>query len=65
MQTEQKDSYKQIVKATSIFGGVQVIQILITIIRTKFVAILLGPAGMGINGLLGSTLNLVTGFTSF
>lgn len=65
MEAEQKDSYKQIVKATSIFGGVQVFQILISIIRSKFVAVLLGPAGMGIYGLLTSTISLVTGFTNF
>lgn len=65
MQVEHKDSYKQIVKATSIFGGVQVIQILISIIRSKFVAVLLGPLGMGINGLLSSTIGLIAGITNF
>jgi Na+-driven multidrug efflux pump len=48
--TEQQSSYRQIFKATSIFGGVQVIQIAIGIVRTKFVAVLLGTAGVGIMG---------------
>lgn len=52
-------------KATSIFGGVQVFQILIGIIRSKFVAVLLGPVGMGISGLLTSTVGFVATLTTF
>ena len=52
-------------KATSLFGGVQVFNIIISIIRSKFVAILLGPAGMGIVGLLTSTLGLISSLTNF
>ncbi len=62
--SEQR-SYRQIMKATSIFGGVQVIQILVQIVRSKALAILLGPAGMGINSLLSSTLGLVQSLTNF
>ena len=62
--SEQR-SYRQIMKATSIFGGVQVIQILVQIIRSKAVAVLLGPAGMGINSLLTSTLGLMQSLTNF
>lgn len=60
-----QSSYKQILKATSLFGGVQVFNILITIIRTKFVAILLGPAGMGITGLLNITITFIGKLTNF
>lgn len=63
--TEEKSSYRQIMKATSLFGGVQVFQIIISVIRSKFVAILLGPAGMGISGLLTSTTGLVASLTEF
>lgn len=63
--TEQKNSYRQIMKATSLFGGVQFFQILISVVRSKFVAILLGPAGMGVVGLLTSTAGLVGGLTNF
>lgn len=63
--TETKTSYRQIMKATSLFGGVQVFQILISVIRSKFVAVLLGPSGMGIVGLLTTTTGLVTGLTNF
>ncbi|MGV3697901.1 oligosaccharide flippase family protein [Flavobacterium sp.] len=62
--TDTKSSYRSIMKATSIFGGVQVFNILITLIRGKAVAILIGTAGMGLNGLLLSGLNLIKTITS-
>lgn len=62
--SQTKSSYASIMKATSIFGGVQVFNILITLIRGKTVAVLLGTAGMGLNGLLLSALKLVSTFTS-
>lgn len=62
---DHKNSYRQIVKATSLFGGVQFFQIIISVIRSKFVAVLLGPAGMGIVGLFTSTTGLVAGLTNF
>ena len=62
---KHQSSYRQIMKATSLFGGVQVFQIVISIVRSKFVALLLGPAGMGIVGLLTSTTGLVAGLTNF
>ncbi|MEI7983102.1 MAG: O-antigen translocase [Bacteroidota bacterium] len=65
MEEQQKYSYRQIMKATSIFGGVQVFNIIISIIRSKFIAILLGPTGMGIAGLLNSTTSLIGGLTNF
>ncbi len=52
-------------KATSIFGGVQVFNIAIAIIRSKAIAVLLGPAGMGVVGLLTSTTGLISSFTNF
>lgn len=63
--SEQQSSYRQIMKATSIFGGVQVFQIIIGIIRSKFIAVLLGPLGMGISGLLTSTIGFVAALTNF
>ncbi|OOG69874.1 oligosaccharide flippase family protein [Flavobacterium sp. A45] len=61
--TESKSSYLQIVKATSIFGGMQFLNIIISIVRTKLIAIFIGPAGMGIVSLLNSALNMVSGIT--
>ena len=61
---DDKNSYKESLKATSLFGGVQVYNILIGIIRSKFVAVLLGPVGMGINGLLISATDLIISLTN-
>lgn len=58
-----KTSYQQILKTTSLFGGVQFFTILISIIRTKLIAVFIGPAGMGIIALLNSTLGLVIGIS--
>lgn len=60
---ENQNQYRQILKATSLFGGVQVLSVLISIIRSKIAAIFIGPAGLGIIGILNSTLNLIIGFT--
>ena len=62
---EEKSSYRSILKATSIFGGVQVFNIAIAIVRSKAIAILLGPAGMGIASLLTSTTGLISSLTNF
>lgn len=63
--TEEQSSYRQIMKATSLFGGVQVFQIIIQVIRSKFIAVLLGPSGLGIMGLLTSTIELIGRLTNF
>jgi O-antigen/teichoic acid export membrane protein len=60
-----KGSYRQIIKATSLFGGVQIFNVIIAIIRSKLIAILLGPVGMGIAGLLNSTVGLISSVTNF
>jgi len=62
---EDRSSYRQIMKATSLFGGVQVFNIIIAIIRSKVIAVLLGPTGMGIAGLLTSTTGIIAAFTNF
>lgn len=48
--TEQ-NSYRTILRASSIIGGAQVINIVSGLIRMKAVAVLLGPAGVGLVGL--------------
>jgi O-antigen/teichoic acid export membrane protein len=62
--TTKATNYKSIFKATSIFGGVQVFNILITLIRGKAIALLIGTAGMGLNGLFLSGLNLIKTLSS-
>lgn len=67
MTSEQRENlnYKEGLKATSLFGGVQVYTIMITIVRSKIIALLLGPVGMGVMGLLTSTTGLITSCTNF
>lgn len=62
---EDNTSRKQIIKATGIVGGAQVFSILIGIIRTKVIAILLGPSGVGLIGILQATTELVRNGTGF
>lgn len=61
---EAQSSYRSIFKATSLFGGVQIWKILISIVKQKFIAILLGPTGMGISGLYTSATSFVQSFTA-
>jgi O-antigen/teichoic acid export membrane protein len=63
MNPEQQSSYRQIFKATGLFGGVQVIIVLISMVRTKFVAVLLGTSGVGILNLFNSPIGLITSLT--
>lgn len=62
--SKEENSYKSILKGTSVFGGVQVFQILIALVRGKFVAMLLGPAGMGIAALYTTAANTLQQFAS-
>ena len=55
-KTAQKDTYSHILKYTGIFGGVQVLGILIGLVRNKIAAVLLGPGGFGIISLFNSTI---------
>jgi PST family polysaccharide transporter len=43
-------SYRAILKSSAIIGGSSVINVGIGIVRTKFMAVLLGPAGYGVMG---------------
>ncbi|MBF4466107.1 O-antigen translocase [Flavobacterium sp. LC2016-12] len=63
--SDSKSSYQQILKTTSLFGGVQFFSILISIIRTKLIAVFIGPAGMGIIALLNSTLSVISSISGF
>lgn len=64
MAKEEKQ-YQQVFKATSLFGGVQVLQIIISVLKSKVAAIFLGPSGMGVLRLLKTTVNLVSQISSF
>lgn len=58
------ESYKSIFKASSLFGGVQGLSIVLNLVRTKLVAILLGPAGIGLNSIYNETRELIHSSTN-
>ncbi len=62
-QKEARSDYRSIFKATSLFGGVKAFQIVISVVRSKVVALLIGPSGVGIVGLLTSGTSLVQSMT--
>lgn len=63
-KAEKTDTYSHVLKYTGIFGGVQGLNILVGIIRNKFVAMILGPDGMGLVSLFNSTIKLVSDSTN-
>jgi O-antigen/teichoic acid export membrane protein len=61
----ERNSYRSTVKATSIFGGVQILLILISIVRAKFTAKYLGPEGLGIFSLYTTSYGFIISLTNF
>ena len=61
---ENRSSYRQIIKATSLLGSVQVVNIIVQILRSKIIAVLLGPTGIGIITLINSNLQLIGSLTN-
>lgn len=61
---KSENSFRSILKGTSLFGGVQVFNILVSAVRLKFVAVILGPAGMGIAGLFNTASLTIQQFAS-
>lgn len=46
----ERPSYAQILRSTVLIGGTAGLNLLVTLVRTKAVALLLGPAGIGLMG---------------
>lgn len=63
-QLKEKKEYRSSFGATILFSGVQVYQIIIRIVRSKFVALFIGPTGLGISSLLRSTTDLISAATN-
>lgn len=63
--SDNRNSYSSILKSIGLFGGVQVFQILVGIIKNKIVAVLLGPAGMGIVSMITSSAQIIESCTGF
>lgn len=54
------DSYRRIIKSTMIMGGATVAAILISVTRSKILALLVGPTGIGLIGLFTSIMATAT-----
>ena len=52
-------SYSHVIKTTFLFGFVQIFKAVITIIKNKIAAILIGPEGIGLIGIFGSVIDLI------
>lgn len=60
MKEKKDNSYSHILKYTGILGGVQGLNILVSIFRNKFAALFLGPSGMGLLSLFNSTVSFIS-----
>lgn len=55
----ERDSYRQILRSSSIMGGAAGLNYLIGLLRVKIVAMLLGPTGVGLLGLYISAMGFI------
>jgi len=60
MSGKQSNISRMAMKAMGLFGGVQVMGILCSIIRTKLVAMWIGPVGIGLFGLFNNALEMIS-----
>ena len=64
MKGESSESYRHVLKYTGIFGGIQGLNMVLGLVRTKLVALLLGPSGMGLASLFNTTVGFVSQATN-
>ena len=57
--TEKNKNYSQIIRSSSLIGGAQSLNMLIGMVRVKFVAILIGPVGVGLVATYQSLLQMI------
>lgn len=63
-EDEDQNSHKSILKSTALMGGSNVLLILLGILRTKIIAVLIGPAGFGLMGIFQNLIELIKSITS-
>ena len=64
MKKEATGSYSHVLKYTGIFGGVQGLNIVVSLVRNKLIAVILGPNGMGLASLFNTTVNFISQATN-
>lgn len=52
-------TYTEVSRSNAVFGGVKVLQMVVSFLRTKVVAMCLGPTGVGVISLLENTINTI------
>lgn len=62
---KNNNSYKYIFRSLGFVGGSQILVIIIGIIKTKVIAVILGPVGVGLNGVFQNIIDLVRNASSF
>ena len=60
MAGKQNNISRMAMKAMGLFGGVQIMGILCSIVRTKLVALWIGPVGIGLFGLFNNALEMIS-----
>ena len=59
---ETTSSYGQILTSSAVIGGSSLVTMLAALVRNKFVAVFLGPAGVGLMSLFGAMTGVVGSF---
>jgi len=59
-----KESYSHVIKYIGLFGSIEFLNIVIAIMRNKFVALILGPQGMGLLSIFNSSTSLMCNATN-
>ena len=60
--TKRTSNYRRMMSSTAIFGGAQVMNVLINIVRGKLVAVILQASGLGVMSLLTNAANTLQQF---
>ena len=63
--SNNKTTYDHVIKYTGLFGGVQGITMLVSVVRNKLVAMLLGAEGIGLINIYNNVLKLLAHSTNF
>lgn len=63
-KVKHDDEYSHILKYTGMFGGVQGGNVLLSLVKNKLVALILGPEGLGLISLFNSVIKFVSDSTT-
>lgn len=62
--SKNQSSYRHILKYTGIFGSIQVVTVLASILRNKAAAVLIDRFGQGLNSIFNNAINLISTATT-